>query len=343
LAGPGSAAANWSQAPPAGTLNLDPTQPALSSDITSLGGIPYVAWSESNGTNDEVRVKQLTASGWAAIGGALNIDTGKSADNPSITSVGGVPYVAWEESNGTKSQIYVKQFMGGTWTAVGASVNIDPAKDGAIPSIADVGGVPYVAYVEANTVIHVREFTGGAWTTVGTPINIDVTKQAFHPSITSIGGVPYIAWDEFNGTTRLIHVKQFTGGAWTEVGGALNVDATKNASHPDITSIGGVPYVAWDEDNGTARLAHVRQFTAGAWATVGGPLNVDTTKDADKPRITSTAGIPLVVWRETATGVHVARFAGGNWTPVAGSLSIDPTSGVSQPSITTVGGVPYVA
>jgi hypothetical protein len=341
LAGAGSAAANWNEAP-GGTLNLDASQPAVSSDITSSSGVAYVAWSESNGANDEVRVKQLASGGWAAIGGALNVDAGKNAGNPSITSVGGVPYVAWEESNGTKSQIYVKQFTGGTWTAVGGSVNIDPAKDGAIPSITDVGGVPYVAYVEANTVIHVREFTGGAWTTVGTPINIDVTKTAFHPSITSIGGVPYIAWDEFNGN-GLIHVKQFTGGAWTEVGTALNVNATKNASHPTITSIGGVPYVAWDEDSGTARVVHVKRFTGGGWATVGGALNVDTTKDADKPRITSIAGIPLVVWRETGTGVHVAQFTGGNWTPIAGSLSIDPTAGVSRPSITTVGAVPYVA
>jgi hypothetical protein len=341
-AGAGSAAANWNQAP-GGSLNFDATQTSSASDITSVGGVPHVAWGESNGTNEELRVKQLGSSGWTAIGGALNIDVSMGAGNPSITSIAGVPYVAWEEATSTKTQIYVKQFTGGTWTAVGSSINADPAKDGVLPSITDVGGVPYVAYVESNTVIRVRQFTGGAWMTVGTPINIDQTKQAFHPDLTSIGGVPYIVWDEVNGTTRLIHVKQFTAGAWTEVGGALNADVTKNASHPSITGIGGVPIVAWDEDSGTTRLVHVKRFTGGVWTAVGDPLNVDASKDAERPIVTSIAGILLVVWREAGSGVHVARFAGGAWTPIGAPLSVDPAAGVSRPSITAVGDVPYVA
>ena len=52
------------------------------------------------------------------------------------------------------------------------------------------------------------------------------------PSIASIGGTPYVAWQEFNGSAFQVRVAQFAGGAWTAVGGSLNVDPTKDANSP---------------------------------------------------------------------------------------------------------------
>ncbi len=284
------------------SLNIDTTKDADHPSITSIGGVPYVVWSESDAAaHTLIHVRRFTGGAWNAVGPALNTDTTKNANHPSIAGIGGVPFVAWEESNGTVTQIRVRQFNGATWTDVGTPLNVDLTKDAARPSIASIGGVPYVAWEESNgavTQIRAKLFNGAAWTGVATPLNVDATKVASSPTIADVGGVPFVAWHESNGTHTLIDVKQFSGGAWTAVDGALNVDATKDAANARIANIGGVPFVAWEEFSGTADQIHVKHFVGGAWTAVSGALNVDATKSADSSSITSIGGVPYVTWFE---------------------------------------------
>src|SRR5947208_1639133 len=89
-------------------------------------------------------------------------------------------------------------------------------------SIVNVGGVPYVAWIE-DLDVFVARFTGSTWAQVGSgPLNIVPLHPADHLSITTIGGVPYVTWDEFNGSIDQVFVKRFSGGVWKSVGGALN-------------------------------------------------------------------------------------------------------------------------
>ena len=72
--------------------------------------MPYVAWHESAAEgNHKVRVSRLNAAGtaWQQIGtgcpGAgctspINHAANRSAFNPSLMAIGGVPYVAWYEN-----------------------------------------------------------------------------------------------------------------------------------------------------------------------------------------------------------------------------------------------------
>ena len=103
---------------------------------------------------------------------------------PNIAAVGGVPYFAW--SDGTPFQARVKRLVGGTWTPVGGVLNVDPSRNGEIPTLADVAAVPYVVWSEdAGTAqhIYVKRFVGGAWTLVGGPLDIGAHTGAFAPSI----------------------------------------------------------------------------------------------------------------------------------------------------------------
>jgi len=53
-------------------------------------------------------------------GGSLNADTTLAADSTSTATVGGVPYVAWNEDGGTQYQIRVRRLEGAAWMPVGA-------------------------------------------------------------------------------------------------------------------------------------------------------------------------------------------------------------------------------
>lgn len=349
LALPGTAGAAWNQ-PTAAPLNFDPTGDAFDPSITTVGGSPYLAWDEIIGTARRVHVDQLTDGGWATVGGSLNIDSTKKAELPSIASIGGTPYVAWDEKDGGAYQVHVAEFTGGAWNPVGGSLNIDPTKNAGSASIADVGGIPYVAWAEANGAtsvqIRVARLSGGGWSAVGGSLNVDPTKQALNPRITTVAGIPYVTWQELVGTHDDVFVKRFVGGAWSAVGGPLNVDATEPAELPSITDVGGIPYVAWFEGSASASQVHVAQFTGAGWRAVGGALNLDPTEDAGPPSITNAGGIPFVTWNESNAGVsqiRVAQFKEGAWTTIGGSLNADPAHGADLAVITMVAGTPYVA
>jgi hypothetical protein len=266
LAVPPSAAANWNQ-PFAGSLNVDATKDGVIPRIASVTGVPFVAWRESSGTHDQVRVRQLSGGAWTAVGTSLNIDTTKDSDHPGIASIGGIPYLAWQESDAAAhTLIHVRRFTGGAWNAVGSTLNVDVTKNAGHPSIASIGGIPYVAWEESDgthTLIRVTQFNGTTWTDIGPALNVSTMQDAARPSIAGIGGVPYVAWEESNGAVTQIRAKLFDGAAWTGVVSPLNVDAGKNAASPTIADVGGVPFVAWHESNGTHTLIHVSQLSAG--------------------------------------------------------------------------------
>ena len=310
----------------ASPINQSPTQYAVNPSLTAIGGTPYVAWQEADGINEEIRVSRLNGAGTAweqVVGGASPINQSPTGQvSPaSLTAIGGVPYVAWAELDGTGSEIRVSRLNGaGTaWEQVvgGASpINQDPTAFAFNPSLTGIGGVPYVAWQEpdgANDEMRVSRLNaaGTAWQQVvggASPINQSPTGTAANPSLTAVGGVPYIAWYEFDGTNFEIRVSRPNGAetAWEQVvGGAspINQDPAGAVFSLRLTAIGGVPYVAWLEGDGTNTEVRVSRLNGAgtAWEQpVGGasPINQDPTAGASMPSPSAVGGIPYVAWTE---------------------------------------------
>ena len=127
---PSSASAGWRQ-PVGGAspINHFDDHARAYASLAAVGGVPYVAWSEYDGTNSEVRVSRLNAAGTAweqVVGGAspINHAANRDASEPSLAAVGGVPYVAWSEDDGTNYELRVSRLnargdglgAGGGWT-----------------------------------------------------------------------------------------------------------------------------------------------------------------------------------------------------------------------------------
>jgi hypothetical protein len=259
----------------ANTATADASAPSL----TSIGGVPYVAWQEFDGSvNYEIRVSRLNAAGTAweqpwtgvtASSGGINQASDRSAGQPSLTSIGGVPYVAWSEADGTNNEIRVSRLnaAGTAWEqVVGGPSPINQAsnQNANAPSLTAIGGVPYVAWTEANPAgIQIRvshlNAAGSAWEQVvggPSPINQASNQSANAPSLTAIGGVPYVAWNETDGANSEARVSRLNaaGSAWEQVvGGAspINQASNQDASGASLNAIGGVPYVATHEFDGT--------------------------------------------------------------------------------------------
>ena len=257
---PSTVVADWDQV--AGSSNIDPSQGAGQPIITGADGIPFVLWIEPNGTN-VLEAERFLDGTWSNIGPVSVTNPGPPEDSsqPSVATIGAAPYVAWvQRLAGNHNEVYVEQFANGAWTPVGpTALNVDPNHQQIVmaPSITGVNGVPYVAWVESNGSkyeIYVKEFTNGSWSQVGTALNVNAggSQNGYAPMITSVGGVPNVVWQEDTTTGEAIYVKQFTNGAWSQVGTAVNLDIAgqQNGQNPSITSVNGVPYVAWSESPG---------------------------------------------------------------------------------------------
>ena len=133
--------------------------------------------------------------------------------------------------------------------------------------------------------------------------------------------MPYVAWGEFDGTNSELRVSRLNaaGTAWQQVvGGAspINHADDQDAGPPSLTAIGGVPYVAWNEDDGTNSELRVSRLNTAATAwqqLVGGasPVNHAAEQGAGESSLTAVAGVPYVAWHEfdgSNTEVRVSRL-----------------------------------
>ncbi|MFN8112805.1 MAG: Calx-beta domain-containing protein [Solirubrobacterales bacterium] len=309
-----------------GPLNHTPTANAAGPDLTTVNGVPYVAWVEDDGTNLEARVAKLNAggTGWTEIDGGspsspINRDSTKSAGSVSLADVGGVPYIAWsEETSVNKAQVWVDKLSGGAWTQVGGSspLNYAPDQQAGGTVIAAIGGAPYVAWVEnyGNGQVHVATLneSGTGWTFVGSgasPINRgdpdNPALGAYGPDLIGIGGDPYVAWNEIVLNSPLeVYVSRWTGSSWAPVGSGSDPVSGGGASPaygPSLASIGGVPYIAESEYNNGQEI-WVKRFNGTAWDTVDAatnPLNgAYSGNDGLSPELVGSGGAPVVAWSQ---------------------------------------------
>lgn len=358
-------------------------EPSLIGSGSSL----YAAWVEtgtpfdkSNGTWFHVYVNQRVSGAWAPLGGApTSLDSEFSgyseSHSPSVAIIGGSPWVSWYKWNnsGQTWAIWAKRWTGTAWQngAIGVVGSI-PAKAYQGPSqIADVGGVPYIAFLETDKsyypprgLLYVKSWNGTQWNLTGSgPLNINASlnTMASSVSLASDGTHPYVAWTEYTADTTLqtrtpgqINVARWSGSAWVSVGGALNMNTAAWANDASIAYMNGQPYVAWTETTtaGNNQL-FVKTFTGSNWVLVGsGTLNKDTnTGWTFRPSLVadSVNNTLYIGWVEQQNlgqrpQAYVSKLVGSTWTPLGGSLNANSTLGSAQRiNLAVTGGQPVAA
>jgi hypothetical protein len=321
--------------------------------LAVIGGNLWVAWLETDSTvpaSKDVRVARIDQGlqfqllvepsvDANDVDGGVNFSQNEDASDVHLASVGGVAYVTWLETDGSNLEVRVARFNEATdtWDHVSdasnpgtdGGVNLDPSRNALAPWIADVGGVPHVAWTEFdanNTQVRVARLTGNAWQEIvggPDPINHDADRNVFAPRLTAFDGRPYVGWLEQDATNAEVRVALVNdaGTAWEEpwgsaTHGAINRSPTKNAEIGSLVTIDSRLYVAWQEEgNGLSetrpRVARLRPDRTGWDEVVGGaaPINDDPAADAGLPDQSAVGTVPWVAWTEgTPRAVRVARL-----------------------------------
>ena len=226
------------------------------------------------------------------------------------------------------------------------------------PSLANVGGVPYAAFIENdeedpnddenNVRTFVKRFNGTAWELVGSgPLNADPEADAYSPRIIGVGGVPHVIYTEDEDT----FVKRFESGTWVEPDpGALDINIDAETFLGSVANVGGVLHAAWLEDAGDGATDVTRTFVKrleedDTWSQVGtGQVEAATTLDGGGT-IAAVNGEPWVAvnqWDGDNYVSSVRRYFSNLWQTVDEPLNITAADDAIQPRLADVGGVPFV-
>ena len=301
--------------------------------------------------------------------------------------------VAWDE--GDNIVVAAREDLNATWTDVSGAPNSVAAEDPVL-TLDAVTGSPLVAWTSIgdplNTDALLAANTGfnvitnpGTWQPLDAPLDTNPANPASRVAIasddvpgggTNVFGRSTVAWaEEIGGVSQVIVRQCDDAGAGAlancpQLGTALNVDPTLNASEPAITvpSAATAAVIGGDPSNPRAVVAfvengnlYVKRFEPGTgdWVqlsdptTADGRLNVGENGTALNPAIVvDVLGRYTVVWNEVnlAQGnsfifsKRLDAAGGGVWTPLGGILNCDPISGIaSNPDIAVdSAGVPYI-
>jgi hypothetical protein len=385
--GPNAGTVQSSFQPAPGGINQNVDAWAKEPSLASSGNTLYAAWVETGkpydlteGTFFHVYAGQRSNGAWVPMGGTpASFDSEFSgyseSHSPSVSVIAGTPWISWYKWNnsGQVWGLWAKSWNGSLWQggAVGRVGTVQANAYQGRSQMADVGGVPYMAFLEVDksffpqkTFVYVKYWNGTQWVLKGNGslnINPSANTTAGSVSIASDGTNPYVAWTEYtsdnilqNQTPSQVYVSHWNGTQWVAVGDSLNVITTAWAYDASIAYLNGQPYVAWTETTttGTAQL-FVKTFNGTNWVLAApGTLNKDTnTGWAFRPNVVadaSTSSLYLGWVEQQAVGQHpqtyVSRFSGGIWTALGASLNADPASGSAQRvSLAVAGGQPVAA
>lgn len=315
---------------------------AFSPSLTYSGGTLWVSYYESNNSGEipKIYAKQWGGSSWS--GAPIGTVGASVYQGPSqLADVGGKPNIAFLEVDKTvlpqATGIFVKEWNGSAWVVKGGALNrASSGSTAASPAITSDGSNPYVAWSEyvtadgaymnqTNPKIYVSRWTGSQWAAVGGALNMDPSAGwALDVAITYFNGKPYVAWTERSqsGNTAL-YVKAFDGTNWVSIGtGSLNTSGAAGwAYKPALIADSNNLYVGWTEQGGLGQRpqAYVSKLSSGAWAPLGGSLNVNPAAGAaQRIGLAIVGGQVAATWGEVNFGsmrqVFVKQWNGSAWT-----------------------------
>lgn len=292
------------------------------------GGVAYV------GGKWDIYVKRWNGQSWVQLGGALHIDATKTIGDPviAVDPVSGNPVVAWREGTINVDLIYVKTWNGSSWTSLGGPLNMDASKDAGAPTIA-IGqdGKAVVAWSEQAvdifnrpvTRVYVKKWNGSGWSSIGGALGLNSIVKDPNVAIDPTDGNPVIAYSKGDlvggsGTyAGSVIVAKWNGSTWSGLGPEMNDFFT--AEHPRL-AIGpdGKPIVVWQQILSYSNTVSVRKWDGSVWTAL--PTLYPFGDHYNPSVAVSSAGNPVVAYRDVSHTVYVKEWAGTSWNQIGSEV-----------------------
>ena len=201
------------------TLNVNSalaaSEPAI---VTTSNGLPYVAWIEGSGAQQNLYVSRLSyGTNWETLG-PLNYVAGSRASSPSIALDAELrPMVAWIENGAVK----FKRFDGTAWVQSPsgegpASTGADRVRLSAVEAIVG-NATPAIAWTQGGGMNRALKVVSDfAFTPLATQVNVASLAPLTEFSVLSLSGSVYVTWGDGD-TPFTIRSQHWNGNAWVDV------------------------------------------------------------------------------------------------------------------------------
>ena len=334
--------------------------------ITSGG--PVVAWLDSSSGTTQVYAKRYSGGTWSGLGSAqFASGTGVSQAAASVIDFaaatdGTKVAVAWTEPDANGSQVFLREFGGSSWGALGGSTtgrgisDLDGTNNS--PTLAYSGGILYAAWqgnVEIRPEVYAKRFTGGMWQQAGGSPQFGVSATlgyASQPQLVSGGGELHLVWADDaranrTGTAVGIFAKRWNGSDFLPEF-ALDARTPGVASTQVVDSLrlavdsAGKPFVVWSEPGQNTSQVYLlantqtrsgRVFTASPAVSVQSILDAEDLEPGDVIELTdgTLAGFDVSA---NDSGVTIVGSPGAT---INGAINILAASDVTLQRVAVTG------
>lgn len=226
--------------------------------------LPIVAYTESSNILVKKANGVVGSSSWLSPYGttALDINALNIAAAPTLAlKSDNNPIVAWSEAS-PSFNVYVKEWTGTAWVALGGSLNISTSTNAVDITVAvRSDNRPVVAWQEGGN-IYVRRWNGSSWVALGTILDTVPANVAINPSLgLRSDDNPVVSWSEDSGSNYNVFVKRWSGSSWVAIGSAVDKVISATAGSPALVlKSNNTPIISWEEFDGTSNNIYVRQF-----------------------------------------------------------------------------------
>ena len=263
----------------------------------------------------------------------------------SLSDDGSVVAIGAKNNGAYVGHVRVYEKTDGSWTQMGGDIDGEATYDesGRSVSLSSDGSVVAIGAIfnsgTASEAGHVRVYSySGSWTQMGGDIDGEAAgdKSGLSVSLSTDGSIVAIGTKYNDGagdSAGHVRVYSFSGGAWTQLGGDIDGEASVDQSGGSVSlsSDGSVVAIGAHLNDGTASAAgHVRvySYSGGAWTQMGGDVDGEAYHDYSGHSVSlSDDGSIMAIGAygnddagDSAGHVRVYSYSGGAWTQLGGDI-----------------------
>jgi hypothetical protein len=302
--------------------------------------------------NDDIVMNTVFGSTWTQLGDDIDGEAGgdQSGYSVSLSADGtrvaiGAPYN--DNVNGSNSgHTRVYELSGGVWTQLGGDIDGEAADDQSGTSVslsADGTRVAIGATQNDANVIdgrfngsnsgHTRVYawSGGAWTQLGGDIDGEAAfdQSGRGVSLSADGTRVAIGATQNDSSKGHTRVYEWSGGAWTQLGGDIDGEAAfDNSGYSVFLSADGtrVAIGAYANDGNGGNSGHTRVYawSGGAWTQLGDDIDGEAEGDHSGYSVSLSADGTCVaigaVYNNGKGHTRVYTLSGGAWTQLGDDI-----------------------
>ncbi len=280
-------------------------------------GNAIIVWRQGDGSKNQIFKSEYRGGVWTHPGGLSdNISPdGQEATSPQVAMDDkGNAIIVWQQSDGSKNQIFMSEYRGGVWTHPGGlSDNISPdGQDADNPQVAmDNNGNAIIVWKQyegsSSNQIFMSEYRNGVWIH---PQNISdyisiVHQNAHDPQVAmDDNGNAIIVWMQNDGANDQIFMSEYRRGAWKHPASRSdNISPDKQSAYlPQVAMDNNEnAVIVWQQIDGSKRQIFKSECWGGVWKHPSG-LSDNISPDGQEglgPQVAmDDNGNAIIVWQQ---------------------------------------------